>query len=152
MNTRSFIIASAVSGLAVALLSNLPLVWFGNCVVCMWLWAGGVLAVWLYRRLEGTASSVTAGRGALLGVVTGVIGAILGTILISTWSGALIAKSLPPRAGLFQSVLNKILDFVVLRQAFSWTQALAYAVVYPLFGTIGGAIAGSIFGRTSDEA
>jgi hypothetical protein len=152
MNIRSFIIASAVSGLAVALLSNLPLVWFGNCVICMWLWAGGVFAVWLYRRLEGTASSVTAGRGALIGAVTGVIGAILGTILITTWSGALIAKTLPPRAGLFQSVFNKILDFMVLRQAFSWTQAITYAVVYPLFGTIGGAIAGSIFGRTSDEA
>ncbi|MGD2252722.1 MAG: hypothetical protein PVF70_07390 [Anaerolineales bacterium] len=152
MNSRSLIIASAVSGLAVALLSNLPLVWFGNCALCMWLWAGGVLAVWFYRRLEGAPTSLTAGRGALIGALTGIIGAILGTILITTWSGALIAKSLPPRAGLFQSVLNKILDFVVLRQTFSWVQALTYAVVYPVFGSIGGAIAASIFGKSSDQA
>lgn len=78
MNTRSFILSALLAGLFMALFGNIPLLNLVNCILCLWVWLGGALAVWLYRRFQKGGQGLTSGQGALLGAVTGVVGALLG--------------------------------------------------------------------------
>ena len=66
-----------------ALLSNLPLLSLGNCLLCLWVWGGGILAAWLYKRLQGT---VTVSDGGWLGVLAGLLGGLASALW--TYAGA----------------------------------------------------------------
>ena len=66
-------------GLVIGVLSALPIVNAGNCCCCMWVIAGGMLAV--YLRQQNTPYAVTAAEGALVGLLAGLIGGVVGTIV-----------------------------------------------------------------------
>jgi hypothetical protein len=66
-------------GLLIGVLSALPLVSAGNCCCCMWVIAGGMLAV--YLRQQNTPFAVSSSEGALVGLMAGLIGGIIGVIL-----------------------------------------------------------------------
>ncbi len=78
MNTRSLWLTALVAGIVIGLLGNLPLLNLVNCILCAWVWLGGALAVWIYRRLQGAQPALTGGQGAGLGALSGVIGAVVG--------------------------------------------------------------------------
>ena len=56
-------------GLLIGVLSALPLVNVGNCCCCMWVIAGGMLAV--YLRQQNTPFAVSSSEGALVGLMAG---------------------------------------------------------------------------------
>jgi len=66
-------------GVFIGVLSALPLVNLGNCVCCLWVVAGGALA--LYLMQQNHPYPVTAADGALVGLLAGVIGGVLGALL-----------------------------------------------------------------------
>jgi hypothetical protein len=66
-------------GLLIGVLSALPIVNLGNCCCCLWVIAGGVLAVHL--RQQSSPFAVTAAEGALIGLLAGIAGGILGAVL-----------------------------------------------------------------------
>lgn len=66
-------------GLLIGVLSALPFVSAGNCCCCLWVVAGGMLAV--YLRQQNSPFAITSGEGALVGLLAGVIGGIIGVIL-----------------------------------------------------------------------
>ena len=66
-------------GLLIGVLSALPIVNIGNCCCCLWVVAGGMLAVHL--RQQNSPFSVTSAEGALVGLLAGLIGGLVGTIL-----------------------------------------------------------------------
>jgi hypothetical protein len=66
-------------GLLIGVLSALPIVSVGNCCCCLWVVAGGMLAV--YLRQQNSPFSVTSAEGALVGLLAGVIGAIIGGLI-----------------------------------------------------------------------
>jgi hypothetical protein len=66
-------------GLFIGVLSALPVVNMGNCCCCLWVLAGGVLAV--YLRQQNMQYQVTASEGALVGLMAGFIGGIVAAIL-----------------------------------------------------------------------
>jgi hypothetical protein len=69
------------AGLAIGVLSALPLVNLGNCVCCLWVVGGGALAVYLMQQNHPFA--VQAADGALVGLLSGLIGgAVCGLIAI----------------------------------------------------------------------
>jgi hypothetical protein len=66
-------------GLLIGVLSALPLVNAGNCCCCLWVIAGGMLAV--YLRQQNSPFAVTSAEGAFVGLLAGLTGGVLGVLL-----------------------------------------------------------------------
>lgn len=79
MNTRSLWIAGLSGAVLTTLFSNLPIIGIVNCVLCAWFWAGGMFAVWLYRRLGGGMPTMR--QGLIIGALTGLLAGVLGFAL-----------------------------------------------------------------------
>jgi hypothetical protein len=145
MNSRSFFLAALIAGVGIGVLGNLPVLNLINCFLCLWVWVGGILAVFLYRRLEHGAADLTGAQGAGLGALAGLIGAFVGVVVYALTSFI----SIPLFENLVQTfdiegyqpwdasglggVLASALIFLV-----------ADAILYPLFGALSGFIAASL--------
>ena len=81
MNARAFWLSALIAGALMGLLANLPVLNLINCILCIWIWLGGALAVYLYRRYHPANIPPTVGQGALLGVVAGLIAAVVGLVV-----------------------------------------------------------------------
>jgi hypothetical protein len=145
MNTRSFWLSVLISGLVIGLLGGLPLVNLINCILCIWVWMGGVLSVSLYWKDQPGEAVATVWQGAGLGAVAGLIGAFVAALVFAVtgplhfsffdnlWRAAQFGGS-PPfwTVGIWEIIISALgFLFVDL-------------VLYPLFGAIGGLIAASI--------
>ena len=86
MNSRSFFLSALIAGVAIGLLGNLPVLNLINCFLCIWVWVGGILAVFLYRRFEHGGPGLTGGQGAGLGALSGLIGAFVGVVVYALTS------------------------------------------------------------------
>jgi len=153
MNTRALLITSAIAGFAMALLSNIPLINYGNCVICMWLWGGGILGAWLYPRFDAATRAVTPGRGAIIGVVSGLIGALI-AILFSALLSGFTAQNVQMALAEMQITdpqVERMIESFAEPASLILISFLFNIVLYPLFGAIGGAIGGMIFGRSTSE-
>jgi hypothetical protein len=93
------------AGLAIGVLSGLPLVNLGNCLCCLWVVGGGALAVYLMQ--QNYPYSVQAADGALVGLLAGLIGgALCGLIAIP------IALAMGPfQQRIMERVINSNPDF-----------------------------------------
>jgi len=81
MNTRALLLSGLIAGVLMGLLSELPILSIANCCLCLWIWAGGIFAVFLYRRFDNSVGATTLTQGVLVGLVAGLVAAVLGTIL-----------------------------------------------------------------------
>src|SRR5687768_5974073 len=89
-----------LAGIAIGVLSALPVVNIVNLCCCGWVVFGGALAAYLMQ--QNHAAPVTTGDGAIVGLLAGVIGAGVGSVLAVPISYAL---------GPFQSqMLERILS------------------------------------------
>lgn len=145
MNTRSLLTVSLVAGAVMAILSHTPVIYLGNCLLCMWVWSSGILGAWLYRRKEGF---ITAGQGAVIGIFSGLAGTILGTILGAIF-GVGVGTILSTQADSAEGMLGSLFGSFALAGSLSVMGVLCNIVIYPTFGAIGGAIGGVIFGSSS---
>jgi hypothetical protein len=68
-----------IGGLVMGVLSALPVVAAGNLCCCLWVVCGGFAAAYVLQ--ENQPTPVTAGDGALVGLLAGVIGACVYLIL-----------------------------------------------------------------------
>jgi hypothetical protein len=146
MNTRSFLLSALFAGLAIGVLGNLPLLNLINCFLCIWVWLGGFLAVYLYRRYQHGESTLSAAQGAGLGALSGLIGAFIGVVVYALTSFLSIPLfnslarffeiegDLPFQSGGPQSVLASTFIFLIVD-----------VILYPLFGALSGMIAASLF-------
>ena len=139
-------------GLLIGVLSALPVVNVGNCCCCMWVIAGGVLAV--YLRQQNSPFSITSAEGALIGLLAGVIGGAIGVIL----SIPLAAMMGSFQQGLLERIISSQPDLppetrdMIERAAASATGAAAMAfkfvvsiVTGAVFGMLGGLLGVAIF-------
>jgi hypothetical protein len=113
--------------------------------LCLWVWVGGILGVFLYRRFQHGGPDLTPGQGAGLGAVAGLIGAFVGvgvfaiTSFISMPLMARLAENfqlqgdLPFRTGGPWAMLASAVFFFILD-----------VVAYPLFGAISGLVGASL--------
>ncbi len=142
MNSRSLWLSSLIAGAAMALLSNLPVINLANCLLCLWIWGSGILAVFLYRRFNASDPGLSVGQAAGLGALTGVIGAVLSSIVGTIFHGGIAAtlQALQSIPGLSQQTQN--LPLGLLRTGgFSLFGLFTDLVLYVFFGVIGGIIA-----------
>jgi len=68
-----------LGGLVIGVLSALPVINMGNCLCCLWVILGGVVATYLLQQAQPTA--VGTADGAIVGLLAGLVGAVVGTAL-----------------------------------------------------------------------
>jgi hypothetical protein len=139
-----------IGGVVIGLLGNLPVLNLINCLLCIWVWVGGVLSVFLYRRLQQGQLGLTPAQGAGLGAIAGLVGALFGALvyaLTSSLSTPLfnsiarlfqVEGDLPFQSGDLWGLLISTLIFCTVD-----------AVLYPVFGALSGFLTVSLLqGRT----
>lgn len=68
-----------LGGIVIGVLSALPVISAGNCLCCLWVILGGVLATYLLQQAQ--AAPVEAADGAIVGLLAGLVGAVVGTAI-----------------------------------------------------------------------
>ena len=79
MDRPSYGQPALIGGLVMGVLSALPIVNLGNCACCMWVVLGGVVAAYVLQQNQ--SAPITAGDGALVGLLAGLIGAVVDSII-----------------------------------------------------------------------
>lgn len=141
MNTKHLLIASLTGGLISIVLVNTPFVNLINLLVCAGFWIGPIVAVWLYRRLDGM---VTLRQAMVIGLLAGAWHGLLGLVLSPLGLAG---------AG---GVLNELRPFMSAQDLPDVETALTGIggmlfnligiVIDIVFGFLGGLIGGAIFG------
>jgi hypothetical protein len=145
MNTRALLLSALIAGLVMALLSNIPVLNFVNCILCGWVWLSGIFAVYLYRRFAAPNMNLSNGQGLAVGALAGVVGAIIGSIVGAIFSsilgaGMASAFSLLASQPGFESYAP-YLRTMSGGGGFSLFTLGCDLVFYVIFGAIGGLIA-----------
>jgi hypothetical protein len=145
-----------LGGVAIGVLSALPLVNLGNVCCCAWVVFGGALAAYLMQQSH--PAPIAIGDGALVGITAGVFGAIVASVLSIPVSLAMG----PLQADIFQRVLERSSDFppevrTMLEQmrggmmgtamiGIGFVVGLLFSVcIYAVFGLFGGLIGAAVF-------
>jgi len=150
-----FLKPALLGGLAMGVLSSLPLIALLNVVCCLWVQAGGGLTTWLLNKQR--PGGLKYGDGAFGGVFSGLIGAFVATIIsipvqMIAFSPERIAQ-LQAQFGQIQGMPPAVRDamFQWMTPGFSLTRTLFtlvfYMIVYGLFSMIGGILTVAIVGR-----
>jgi hypothetical protein len=145
MNSRSFVLSTLIAGVVMGVLANLPLLNFLNCILCLWIWVGGILGVFLYRRFQHGESVLTPGQGAGLGALAGLVGVVVGLVVyvatsfISMPMMAALARSLQIQGDL---PFNRAGPWAMLSSAIFFTVVNMFA--YPAFGALSGFVGASL--------
>jgi hypothetical protein len=152
MNTRAFLLSALVAGLVMGLLGNLPLLNLINCILCLWIWLGGIFAVYLYRRFYTPDPDLTVGQGIGLGAVAGLIAALFGAVVFAVTSAISmplfnslarffqVEGDIPIGQGGFWAIAAQVIFFLILD-----------LVLYPIFGAIGGLIGSALIWKKPPE-
>ena len=142
MNTKNLLLAAIVGGIVTEVLTNVPLLNLIGCVFCVSFWIGPLLAVWLYRRLEG---QVTLNQGIGIGTSAGVIAGAIGLIL-SFFNMAGVGD-LPEVMRSMPGVQEQ--DIQQMEMLFSGPMLIVFnligVAITIFFGFVGGLIGGAIF-------
>jgi hypothetical protein len=75
MQRQPILMPAAWGGLVIGILSALPLVGAFNLCCCMWVITGGMLASYVLQ--SNTSAPITAGDGAVVGLLAGLLGAVV---------------------------------------------------------------------------
>ncbi len=148
MNKRAFWLSTLIAGAVIALFGNLPVLNLINSAVCIWVWLGGALSVFLYRRFQGGGPVISTGKGAGLGALSGLIGAVLGagvfflTSPLSVPMFNILARALQVEGEI--PLQNRLLENVGV----TFFSLLIDAILYPLFGSLGAMIAAAFTKRS----
>jgi hypothetical protein len=144
MNIKNLLISAAIGAMIITAMANVPILNLVNCLLCVGFWAGAILAVWLYRRFEG---SVSLGQGVAIGAVTGLLAGVLGFALSFVGAAGVEAMFngavaiLPPEATVDMD--EATMEFITGPGAILLN--LVGVLVNIIFGALGGLIGGAIF-------
>ena len=136
-------------GLFIGVLSALPFVSGLNLCCCLWVIAGGVLTSYLLQ--ERMPVVLTAGDGALAGLLAGLVGAVIAGVLNILFSmmmgltgpdslGQFPEGNMPPEVERFFDQLREMPSAVWLIGPF-----ILYLVFFPIFAMLGGLLGVAIF-------
>jgi len=141
MNTRSVAISAGVGGLAAGLLSSFPGLSCLNYVLCLWVWVGGALAVYIYSRME--QKPVTSGQGAILGALSGLVGALI----LSALSLAFGALAMSFLAMTNREASDQLLPMFTTQGIVFVLSIFFYLIIFPGIGALAGLIGVEMFGK-----
>ncbi len=154
-NSDHYVKCFFAGGLALGLLSGIPVISAGNCLCCMWVVLGGGLAGYLLVRWS--SFPVSAGEGALVGMLSGVFGAVISSILYALqqmvlgqdyykiWQDAMYQQrgEMPPG---FEEAMGRMME-IMTNPALHLIMVLIFSLVlFSIFAMVGGLLAVSIWG------
>lgn len=139
-----------VCGIAAGVLTAVPLV---NCLCCLWIIAGAMLAVYLFNK--GSSTPLTPGDGAVLGILTGIVAAVADSVVgvpFETMNREYVQRFLDQFSQFFEEIPPRLEGWFETRAggmspAWFLLGLLASAVIYAAFGALGGIIGASMFGK-----
>ncbi len=70
-----------IGGAIMAVLSSTPVISAGNCICCMWILLGGMMAGYYYSKSLPPGIEYTSSDGAVVGLLAGVFGALFSTFI-----------------------------------------------------------------------
>ena len=147
-------------GVAIGVLSALPVVNILNFCCCAWVVFGGALAVYLMQ--QNHPAPVSTGDGAVVGLMAGAIGAVVGSIL-----GIPIAMAMGPfQADMLERVMEGARDlppevqaiFEQMRGSMTTGAAIGIGFIfsllfslcfYSIFGLLGGLLGSVMFRKNA---
>lgn len=121
-----------IGGIVLGLLSVIPFVNWANACCCVWALLGGLLGTFLYVRKS--PNPVSAGDGAMVGVIAGLAGAVVSIIL-----GVPISLLVGPAMGRLVVSLIAQLDATqaeVMREGFVKSQTLGSTIIQSLISAV----------------
>jgi len=143
-------VPALIGGAVAAVLSSVP---FLNCLCCLWIIGGAMLAAGLWAKDNTT--SLTAGDGALVGAFTGVFAAVVHTLI-----GIPMASI---NAAFFRNVLERLSAYTnempqdwrnwfdqsvgPLTVSGLFLNLVITAVIFAILGTLGGILGAALFGK-----
>jgi hypothetical protein len=151
---RNVLRPAIIGGVALGILSAVPIVNFLNVCCCAWAILGGMLAAYLY--IKRSPNSVTTGEGAKLGAIAGVIGGgiyiVIGiplAILTSSLMMSLVVSMLGSEASsnpVLAQYLRQLQSGAIMDQLPRIVIAgIGRAALLVGFSTVGGILAISLF-------
>ncbi len=142
-----------LGGLFIGVMSALPIINAGNCCCCLWVLAGGALAV--YLRQQSSPVPLTAAEGALMGLLAGLIGGVVGALLAipiqmmvgplqQEWMSRILAgnEDVPPEA-------REMMERMMAGNAMRLAGDLINIVSSVIFGMLGGLLGVAIFKKNA---
>ena len=153
MNKRSLWLSVLIAGAVIGFLGSLPVLNLVNCILCIWVWIGGSIAVLFYRRFQGGQVVPTAGQGAGLGALSGLVGALIG-FLVFLVTGPILTSIFNSLAAALQAQGD--MPFTPGAPGGNLGAAAVFLavdlVLYPLFGALGGLITASLMKQRTAPA
>ncbi len=138
-----------IGGLVVGVLSALPIISAGNLCCCLWVMLGGVSAAYLLQQSQ--PGPITAGDGALVGLMAGAVGAFVYlllsipiTILVAPMERALLER-LSQASGSMPPELRGYMDGAAGASIRLVIGFLFMLFAGPAFATIGGLLGAALF-------
>jgi hypothetical protein len=145
-----------LGGVAIGVLSALPVVNLVNACCCAWVIFGGGLAAYLMQ--QNYPAPITAGDGAIVGLLAGIFGAVVGSVLsipiamaVGPFQAEMLermlenARDMPPEVReLFERMSTGAAGTAMLGVAF--IASLLFALFfYSIFGLLGGVLGAMVF-------
>ncbi len=136
LNMIDALLAALIGGTIIAVMLKIPYLNYINCLCCAGILAGGFFGAFFYK----TRNPLDTKSGALIGLFSGLVGGVLSTlisiVLYVVFDQAALYRDIATQAGL----------------AWGPTAVLAIGllmifVLAVIFGTLGGLIAGKVFGK-----
>jgi hypothetical protein len=146
---RPALIAGAFAGL----LSGLPFIGAGNCICCLWIVGGAVMAAKLLAA--ATPALLTSGDGAVVGSLTGIVAAVVDAIVsipLRSFNLGLARRLLDKAAELGGQMPSGLDEFLngssgVLTLGWFLLGLFISAAAFAFVGALGGIIGVSLFGK-----
>lgn len=143
-------VPALIGGVIAGVLSGIPIV---NCLCCLWIIGGGVLAA--YFLTKESSVTLTAGDGAIVGVFTGIIAAVV-EVFVNIPFRAMSEKLMQGMMDRFSQYYEEMpsgweswLDDGGFEGSIVWTVLglVVSAVIFSALGALGGIIGISLFGK-----
>jgi hypothetical protein len=140
-------------GLLIGVLSALPFVSALNACCCLWVIVGGILTAYLLQ--DQTPMPITAGDGAVAGLLAGAIGAVVATVL-----GVILSLMMPSGVESLDQLAGRSDIPPEVARAFERLKELprivwligpliAYLILFPIFAMLGGLLGVAIFKKST---
>ena len=155
--TPSKLYPALIGGAVLGILSSVPLLKEGNCLCCIWIITGGVLAAFLYWRAFPAGSVFSLSQGATVGLLAGLYGGLFTTLLSYFFE----IMGLDPTRAVFESMIELQGDYTAgfddffktfedgsaMEPIYAITSLFFNVIRGILFGTLGGVLGGAMIGK-----